>query len=124
IADDTLGGMATGQRAGLGAAVAVILDRIPHMPKIRQRGVLRQIEAGTGALSGPIASHHAYRQHSGRGEAGKLVPQILQGPLDLLFFVERPQRRPRDTVSDILVPAWRRQLRASGGELAHVTKTP
>jgi amino acid efflux transporter len=118
LVDDELGGL----RAGGGAPVAVLLDRVADVPQVRDRRLAGQVEAGHRALRRPVVAHHGDREHPGVGEAGHLVPQVGHDELGLRVGVEVTDRGFGHPGTGVQVPAGRRHLRAGRGEVGDVAE--
>src|SRR6185437_2541019 len=112
--------LARGEGAGLGSAVAIVFHGVADVPEIGERRILRQIEAGAGALRRPLAAHDPHRQHFRVNEAGEQRTQIGERGLDLCLLVEIAERRLRHGVGDILAPTWRGEFGTGRREFAHV----
>jgi len=50
--------------AGGRAAVGVLLDPVAHVPQVRDRRVIRQVESGHGPLRRPVVRHPARRRRA------------------------------------------------------------
>ena len=118
IADD-LGGLG----AGLGAAIAILLDRVadaPQAPRCRFRAAGRNRRSCVAPASRPASP----------GSTGFLVWSKLancsrrssSAERDLGIRVEIAERRHRHGIGDIEVPVGRSQLRTGRGEIGHVAE--
>src|SRR5215207_369304 len=82
--DDLFDDERSGLRAGGGASVGVLLDRIADVPQAFERGVARKVVPGDGALGGPAVARHCDVENSRAFvEAGDLVAKILQQQVGL-----------------------------------------